>query len=201
MLLTGGEPLLRSDIREIYLHMKRRGLLVTLFTNGTAVTPRLADLLAEWPPLVVEVSIYGSTPEVYERVTGVPGSFRRCLRGIELLLDRRVRLRLKTVPTTLNHDDLDGLRALAAGYGLEFQWDPLVNCRLDGAAGPAGVRLSPQQVLALEARRGEAGGRVSVGVRESLPGRGTGRPDHLRCVPSLVPHRSVRAPRPLHAAS
>ena len=152
MLLTGGEPLLRSDIREIYLHMKRRGLLVTLFTNGTAVTPRLADLLAEWPPLVVEVSIYGSTPEVYERVTGVPGSFRRCLRGIELLLDRQVRLRLKTVPTTLNHADMDGMRALAAGYGLEFQWDPLVNCRLDGAAGPAGVRLSPEQVLALEAR-------------------------------------------------
>jgi radical SAM protein with 4Fe4S-binding SPASM domain len=152
MLLTGGEPLLRSDIREIYLHMKRCGLLVTLFTNGTAVTPRFADLLAEWPPLVVEVSVYGSTPEVYERVTGVPGSFRRGLRGIELLLDRKVRLRLKTVPTNLNHADLDGMRTLAAGYGLEFQWDPLVNCRLDGTAGPAGVRLSPEQVLALEAR-------------------------------------------------
>lgn len=152
MLLTGGEPLLRPDLREIYLHMKRRGLLVTLFTNGTAVTPRLADLLAEWPPLVVEVSIYGSTPEVYERVTGVPGSYRRCLRGIELLLDRHVRLRMKTVPTTLNHADMDGMRALAEGYGLEFQWDPLVNCRVDGSARPAGVRLSSEQVLALEAR-------------------------------------------------
>ena len=63
--------------------------------------------MAEWPPLVVEVSIYGSTPEVYERVTGVPGSFRRCIRGIELLLDRQVRLRLKTVPTTLNMTDME----------------------------------------------------------------------------------------------
>jgi MoaA/NifB/PqqE/SkfB family radical SAM enzyme len=116
MLLTGGEPLLRRDLAEIYLHMKRRGLLVTLFTNGTNITPSFADLLAEWPPLVVEVSIYGSSPEVYERVTGVPGSFRRCIRGIELLLDRKVRMRVKTVPTVLNCADMDGMRALAAGY-------------------------------------------------------------------------------------
>jgi radical SAM protein with 4Fe4S-binding SPASM domain len=150
MLLTGGEPLLRPDLSDIYLHMKRRGLLVTLFTNGTTVTPRIADLLAEWPPLVVEVSIYGSSPEVYERMTGVPGSFRRCMHGIELLLGRKVRLRLKTVPTTLNYADMGGMRALAAGYGLDFEWDPLVNCRLDGAAKPAGVRLRPEQILALE---------------------------------------------------
>jgi len=150
MLLTGGEPLLRPDLREVYLHMKRRGLLVTLFTNGTAITARIADLLAEWPPLVVEVSIYGSSPDVYERVTGVPRSFRRCIRGIELLLERKVRMRLKTVPTTLNYTDMDGMRALAAEYGLDFEWDPLVNCRVDGSSKPAGVRLRPGQILALE---------------------------------------------------
>jgi len=152
MLLTGGEPLLRPELPEIYLYMKRRGLLVTLFTNGTAITPRIADLLAAWPPLVVEVSIYGSSPYVYERMTGVPGSFGRCIRGIELLLDRKVRLRLKTIPTTLNYMDMDGMRALAAAYGLDFEWDPLVNCRLDGSAKPVDARLRPEQILALEQR-------------------------------------------------
>jgi radical SAM protein with 4Fe4S-binding SPASM domain len=130
--------------------MKRRGLLVTLFTNGTAVTPRIADLLADWPPLVVEVSIYGSSPAVYERATGVPGSFRQCMHGIELLLDRKVRMRLKTIPTALNYMDMDGMRALAAGYGLDFEWDPLVSCRVDGTPGPAAVRLRPEQVVTLE---------------------------------------------------
>ncbi len=150
MLLTGGEPLLRPDFCDIYLHMKRRGLLVTLFTNGTTVTPCIADFLADWPPLVVEVSIYGSSAEVYERATGAPGSFRQCLHGIELLLDRKVRMRLKTIPTALNYVDMDGMRALAAGYGLDFEWDPLVSCRVDGTPGPAAVRLRPEQVVALE---------------------------------------------------
>lgn len=179
MLLTGGEPLLRPDLREIYLHMKRRGLLVTLFTNGTAVTPRIADLLAEWPPLVVEVSIYGSSPEVYECTTGVPGSFRQCLRGIELLLHRKVRTRLKTIPTVLNYMDMDGMRALAAGYGLGFEWDPLVSCRVDGTPGPAAVRLRPDQVVALE--QGDPKRAVAFALEFGRASRGDPRADLISC--------------------
>jgi radical SAM protein with 4Fe4S-binding SPASM domain len=150
MLLTGGEILLRPDFVEIYLHLKKRGLLLSLFTNGTMITPRIADLLAEWPPLLVEISIYGSTPAVYEQVTGVPHSYRHCIQGIELLLDRKIRLRLKTVPMTLNVADMGGMRALAASYGLDFGWDPLVNCRIDGDSRPAALRLSPDQIVTLE---------------------------------------------------
>jgi radical SAM protein with 4Fe4S-binding SPASM domain len=150
MLLTGGEPLLRSDFTGIYLHMKRKGLLVGLFTNGSLITPRIADLLAEWPPADLEISIYGSTQTVHEGVTGVPGSYRRCLRGIELLLDRKLRLRLKTIPMTLNCADMEGMRALAKGYRLEFRWDPLVNCRVDGASDPKALRLRADQIVALD---------------------------------------------------
>ncbi len=150
LLLTGGEPLLRPDFSDIYLHLKRKGLLVGLFTNGTLVTPSIADLLAEWPPAELEVSIYGSTPAVHERITGIPGSYRQCLRGIELLLERKLRLRLKTVPTTLNYAELDGMRRLAAAYGVGFRWDPLVNCRVDGGRGPEAFRLPAGQIAALD---------------------------------------------------
>jgi radical SAM protein with 4Fe4S-binding SPASM domain len=179
MLLTGGEPLLRADLGDVYLHMKRCGLLVTLFTNGTAVTPRIADLFAEWPPLVVEVSIYGSSPDVYERATGVPDSFRQCLRGIELLLDRKVRMRLKTIPTTLNYMDMDGMRALAAGYGLDLEWDPLVSGRVDGTPGPAAVRLRPDQVVALE--QGDPKRAVAFGLEFGRASRSESRADLMTC--------------------
>jgi radical SAM protein with 4Fe4S-binding SPASM domain len=150
MLLTGGEPLLRPDFTGIYLQMKRKGLLVCLFTNGSLITPRIADLLAEWPPVDLEISIYGSTQTVHERVTGVPGSYRQCIRGIELLLERKVHPRLKTIPMTLNCADMEGMRALATAYGLQFRWDPLVNCRVDGASGPKALRLRADQIVALD---------------------------------------------------
>ena len=82
--MTGGEVLLRPDFREIYLHAREQGLLVTIFTNATLVTERIADFLAEYPPVAIEISIYGYTEATYEAVTGIKGSHKKFMRGVHL---------------------------------------------------------------------------------------------------------------------
>src|ERR1700704_176399 len=47
LLYTGGEVFARKDFLDIYTEAKKRGFLVTIFTNGTLITPRVADYLAE----------------------------------------------------------------------------------------------------------------------------------------------------------
>ena len=49
LLFTGGEVLVRRDFPELYLYALAKGLLVTVFTNGTLVTERIADLFAAPP--------------------------------------------------------------------------------------------------------------------------------------------------------
>ena len=102
LTITGGEPLLRPDFAGIYKHARQRGMLVTLFTNGTLLTPAIADLLADWRLQSVEITLYGATRETYEKVTQIPGSYTRCLKGIELLLERSLPLSLKSVLQRLN---------------------------------------------------------------------------------------------------
>lgn len=159
LLLTGGEPLMRGDFGEIYLHAKRNGFLVTLFTNGTLLTPATADLLAEWPPRMIEITLYGATQGTYERVTGIPGSHAACMRGIELILERRLPLRLKTMVLRANRGELEAMQALAAQLGVQFRYDAILWPRLDGSDGPFGQRLSAGEIvdldLADEARRQE----------------------------------------------
>src|SRR3954467_6133908 len=46
LLFTGGEIFARRDFLDIYTHAKKKGFLITLFTNGTLITPRVADHLA-----------------------------------------------------------------------------------------------------------------------------------------------------------
>jgi radical SAM protein with 4Fe4S-binding SPASM domain len=150
LLLTGGEPLIRPDFLELYTYAKKKGFLITLFTNGTTITPRIADHLAAWRPFAVEITLYGRTRETYERVTGVPGSYARCLRGIELLLARNLPLKLKTMVMTLNRRELDAMEAFARGLGLEFRYDPMLHARLDGGRQAARLRLSPEEVVALD---------------------------------------------------
>ncbi len=150
LLLTGGEPLLRPDFLEIYQYAKRKGFILTLFTNGTLLTPALADHLAEWRPFNIEITLYGYSQATYERITGIPGSHARCIRGIELLLERKLPLRLKTMLMTLNQHELGGMQAFAESLGVEFKFDPILNAGLDGSLLPTGLRLQPDEIVAIE---------------------------------------------------
>lgn len=147
LLLTGGEPLLRKDFGDIYLYAKQKGFLITLFTNGTLITPYLADLLKEFPPISVEISIYGATKTTYEAVTRAPGSYRNCMKGIELLLDQHIPLKLKTVITTVNRHEFIQMKAFVQGLGLEFRFDALINARFDRSRDVTQFRIPPEDVV------------------------------------------------------
>jgi radical SAM protein with 4Fe4S-binding SPASM domain len=153
LLYTGGEIFARKDFLDIYTEAKKRGFLLTLFTNGTMITSRIADHLAEYRPFSIEITLYGATRGTYEALTGIPGSFDRCMKGIRLLRERGLPLKLKTVPTTINYHEVYEMKRLAEqDLGVEFKYDPLVNPRTDCSQSPLAVRLSPEQVVALEFR-------------------------------------------------
>jgi radical SAM protein with 4Fe4S-binding SPASM domain len=150
LLYTGGEIFARKDFLDIYTEAKKRGFLVTLFTNGTLITPKIADHLVEYRPFAIEITLYGATRETYEALTQVPGSYDRCMRGIQLLLDRGLPLKLKTVPTTINQHEVYAMKKFAEELGVEFKFDPLVNPRIDCSQSPLAVRLTPEEVVTLE---------------------------------------------------
>jgi radical SAM protein with 4Fe4S-binding SPASM domain len=149
-LLTGGEPFIRPDFLDIYTYAKNKGLLITLFTNGTLITPEIADYLADWRPFSLEITIYGRTKETYERVTGIPGSYDRCMSAIDLLLERKLPLKLKTMVMTLNKHEIWDMKKYAEELGIEFRFDPVLNLRIDGNQKPAEFRISPDEIVALD---------------------------------------------------
>jgi len=147
LLITGGEPFVRDDFLDIYTYAKKKGLIITLFTNGTLITPKVADYLKEWPPFVVEITLYGITKETYERVTDVAGSFERCMKGIDLLLERKIPLKLKTTVMTLNQNEVWEIKKYVEDLGVEFRFDPVLNPKLDGSKEPCKLRIPPEEVV------------------------------------------------------
>jgi radical SAM protein with 4Fe4S-binding SPASM domain len=150
LLFTGGEIFARRDFLDIYTYAKKKGFLITLFTNGTLITPRIADYLALWRPFAIEITLYGRTRATYERLTGVPGSFDKCLRGIQLLLDRKLPLALKSVAVTVNVHELHDMQAFADELGVAFKFDGMMNPRIDCSQSPLAVRLTPEDCVALD---------------------------------------------------
>ncbi len=150
LLLTGGEVLVREDFWEVYFYALRKGLLVEIFTNGSLIDEAVAKRFSEFPPLGIDISIYGSNPSLHDMVTRVEGSFKNTMDGIEWLRKYKVKFSLKTILLTLNFSDLAGMRALAARLKVNFRFDTLVCPRTDGGMSPAQYRLSAEQMAGLD---------------------------------------------------
>jgi radical SAM protein with 4Fe4S-binding SPASM domain len=150
LLITGGEPFLRDDLPEIYIHAKRLGMLVTLFTNATLLAPHDVEMLAEYPPFSMEVTLYGAGPETYERVTGSAEAYGNAVRGIRLLKEAGLPVGLKTMTLKQNHRDLRAMQAFAAELDLPFRFDGCIHPAVDGRRDPVSSRLEPADVVALD---------------------------------------------------
>ena len=146
LVLTGGEILSRRDFSEIYLYARRKGFLVTLFTNATLVTPKVAELLAANRPHDVEVSIYGADAAHYEGVTGIRGSFARFERGVALLQAAGIHPLMKHTVTNLTHDHVDAIRAWCTSRGLRHKFNLDVENRYTGGQQPSLYRIEPRGV-------------------------------------------------------
>lgn len=100
--LTGGEPLLHPNILEIIEIIRSKGLLLSVETNGTLCTPRLAEKIAKSINPLVSVSLDGADAETHEWVRGVKGSFELALEGIKNLV--KAGLKPQIIMTVMKHN-------------------------------------------------------------------------------------------------
>ena len=111
---TGGEPLLREDFPDIYLHARQLGLKVILFTNATLIDDDLIDLFSHIPPLKeVEVSVYGMTKSSYDAISRARGSFERAFAGMEKLLNATIPFVVKGIFPLGHENDLSAFEQFA----------------------------------------------------------------------------------------
>jgi len=154
-LITGGEPLLRPDFEDIYLRLKRLGLLVSVFTNATLITDEHIRLFRRYPPRDIEVTVYGVTRETYERISRRPGSFEAFMSGLDRLLSNGIRVRLKAMAMRSNLAEFPAIAQFCKARTKDFyRFDPQLHLRFDRDAKRNEViraeRLSPAEIVALE---------------------------------------------------
>ena len=154
-LITGGEPLLRPDFAEIYLLLKRKGLLVSVFTNACLVNEQHVELFRKVPPRDIEVSVYGATRETYEAVTRKPGSYAAFRRGLDLLIQGGIKVRLKAMVLRSNLHEFAEISRFCREHTKDFfRFDPLLHQRYDRDprrnAEILAERLSPEEIAAVE---------------------------------------------------
>lgn len=159
LTFTGGEPLSRADFPELWRAAHAEGFLLQLFTNATLLDDRIASLLSELPPVRIEVSIYGASKETYERLSQVPGSYERFLRGLAFLPSIGAPWLLKAPVLRENLEELPALREFARRRGVPLFTTSLINPSTGfgktGGQAPCATRLPPELAAAQELGDGE----------------------------------------------
>ena len=146
LLITGGEPLLREDFPYIYTELKKLGLVISINTNGYLLNGKIAELFKKNPPSRLNVSLYGSNDETYEKLTGVKG-FTRVIENIELMRSMGIDVRLNCSIAKENCHDMEGIFNVAKDMGLHIKTTPYMypKTRVDGAIGDNDGRLDPKE--------------------------------------------------------
>ena len=68
--LSGGECLTYPDFNKVYLYLKSKGIAISVLTNGVLLDRERIQFFLKHKPRKIQVSVYGTSDDAYERVTG-----------------------------------------------------------------------------------------------------------------------------------
>lgn len=89
------------------------GMILTINTNGTLIDETWADFFAQHPPRRINITLYGTSKETYRDLCHYKDGFEKALRGIRLLRERNVDVKINGSLVRSNSTDVDSLVALA----------------------------------------------------------------------------------------
>ncbi len=147
LLLTGGEPFLWQDFKELYTYLAHKGFVISINSNGTLISDEMLELLKENPPAHINITLYGGSDETYERLCGVKGMYKRVTGTIDRLRDAGVLVKLKASMTPYNVCDMDKIiefakeRSLVLEMGT-YMFPPI---RRDEESYGKGDRFTPEE--------------------------------------------------------
>jgi len=146
-LLTGGEPLLHRDFWQIYTGLRKLGVYITVNSNGTTITPEIADRFQKIPPVRFAISVYGASPEAYEKVTGSAAGYEKLVRGLALLRERGIDFRLRTILSKDTAPDIVNIVNFILSYDVPFGYgNYLMPPVWENGNDPKSKRLSGQEI-------------------------------------------------------
>jgi radical SAM protein with 4Fe4S-binding SPASM domain len=136
LVLSGGEPLFRSDIFQLARYATDKGLRVALATNGT-VSKQVARKIVESGVKRVAISLDGCDALTHDSFRGIPGAFDAAITGFRNLKHLGMSVQINTTIARHNAHQLPQVLELAKSIGADalhtFLLVP-VGCGVDIAA-------------------------------------------------------------------
>ena len=147
LLLTGGEPFLYPGFRELYTRLHEMGIILYINTNGTMIDEETMQWLKQYAPARVNITLYGSSRETYQRLCGQSDGYDRATRAIRLLKEAGIPLVINASMIPENAGDLESIMETGRSLGINtrvatYMFPPI---RRDPTRIGENERLTPEE--------------------------------------------------------
>jgi len=122
IVFTGGDPLLRPDLKTLIEAATARGIGASLAPAATPeLTPERLESLKASGIQAISLSIDGSNAQLHDTFRGVPGTFDYTVRAAGWARDLNLPVQVNTLVTAETLPDLPAVYALMLGLGI-MRW-------------------------------------------------------------------------------
>ena len=197
LVLSGGEPLYRSDIFQLARYATDKGLRVALATNGTLVTKEIARMIVDAGIKRVSISLDGADAATHDTFRGIPGAFDAAVQGLRNLKALGMSVQINMTIARHNAQQLPQVFQLAKTLGADalhtFLLVP-VGC---------GVDIAAEQMVAPEEYEKMLNWFYDRSLEGGIELKATCAPHYFRVVRQrrVAEHRSVQAAAKAKAAA
>lgn len=150
--LSGGECLLRQDFKELYLHLWKKRVYITVFTNGILLNSDYLDFFKKYKPQKVQISLYGSSEEGYLNVTGHRG-FEKAVCAIRSLVEAGIPVQVALTPSSYMKDDYISTLRFCKENGFPYKPGEFVLIQNRDDSSKNDHYLSTDEIISLATQR------------------------------------------------
>jgi putative heme d1 biosynthesis radical SAM protein NirJ2 len=117
MIFSGGEPLMRPDIFELIAYAKNLGLRPVLGTNGTLISPEVAEKLKMAGLMGAGISLDSLDVKKHDQLRHYEGAFREAVQGMNNCREVGLPFQIHTTVFDWNQDELENITDFAIETG------------------------------------------------------------------------------------
>ena len=146
LVLSGGEPLMRSDIWNILELTKEYSFIVEIYSNGFLVDEDVVKRLKQYPVALLSFSYYGNE-ESTQKITNSTKAYNHLMRAIELCKENQIIFELKYIILKENIDCITQSREFCKENSLPLSFELCITPKIDGTNDNLSSKITEEEYV------------------------------------------------------
>lgn len=153
LLLTGGEPFIYPGFKELYRELHKMGFLISINTNGTLIDDKTVEWLKETAPHRINITLYGTSAETYEKICGSGKSYDRVVETILKLKEAGIQVVINASMIPENQADLEEIIEFGKKHDIATRVATYMFPPVRRDSEESDSRFTPQEAAAIYHRK------------------------------------------------